>query len=533
MNSAVGVVLVHGIGNQRPGMLGHEMMMRLADGGTCAESIFSLPVDSRHTQVNGDILEVVPTHRLTVRGTQVQLREANWAPLSHPDNPPRLRLAPYVFRDFVETVSAAWYSSAIASAYRRLNRKASATRATILWGGVALIVTVLFLLAYFGQVPTDLTYGVLTGSLLLSGFYLMYRILRYRYLLLRHASRKRRIAALVLWLPIAYVAGFLQLVVLFASAEILIFLFFAVLVAVALDYVAYIPTQVFCALGWVFAKLRMKTTRRWVHRLGWVMIVLPVHTILQAVKATGNLISIFLTEPEARVRLATVRWFLGVYGWFLITAVFSEFLLLPLIMFFQGGVGEIMANLNAIIVLTVVYLLILKRSLPAVDLILDISNYHLASVKDRLPYYDAVEKAVTSLRETGCVEIHILAHSLGSVITYDWLCSNRSEDCPIATLHTIGSPLNKFWYIDHMRTRRLADKEGLASLPVRRWTNYWAYSDVISGFLARYGGPTAGISHKRLRRLGPAFVSHVRYWKNPVVLDSIREEVVVSAHTNT
>ncbi len=94
----------------------------------------------------------------------------------------------------------------------------------------------------------------------------------------------------------------------------------------------------------------------------------------------------------------------------------------------------------------------------------------------------------------------------------------------MTVLHTIGSPLNKFWYLDHARSARLTDRQGLPRLG-GRWTNYWAWSDIVSGFLARYGTNAGGVSNTRIRWLGLALFSHGRYWKNPVVLAGVRREI--------
>ncbi len=536
--SSIGVVLVHGIGNQRPGMLARQMAMRLADGGTHVESISHIPMPSRRKEIAGDIAEDNATYRITVCGASVQLREAHWAALSHPDNVPQLRLAPYIFRDLVDTVSAAWYLSATASAVRQLSRRASAARSMIVSGSFALVLSALLLLTVFVLDEADLAFGVLGLSLGLVGFYSTYRILRHKYLILRHASRKQRVARLALWFPLAYLAGILQILLLLISAEVLLFFFVLVLAALVLDYLAYIPVRILAELGSVLAKLRMKVISRWVHRLGWVMVILPVHTFLQAVKAAGNLVSIALTEKEMRPRAATVPWFVGVYVAFLLQVLFSEFLIVfPLTLILLDSEGETSVTSVFYVVLAIfllVYLVILKALLPTIDLILDIGNYHLASAKDRLAYYRPIEEAVTSLRATGSKEeIHILAHSLGTVITYDWLYSLAPKSYPIKSLHTIGSPLNKFWYLDHSRSRRRGDKDCLANLPGVRWTNYWAYSDFISGSLARYTSSSARISNKRLRWLGLAFVSHVRYWENLVVLDAIRDELAASPLART
>ena len=231
---------------------------------------------------------------------------------------------------------------------------------------------------------------------------------------------------------------------------------------------------------------------------------------------------------SAKAKTATVLWFFAVYVGFLVLLVFSEvlviFLVFPLLPVFSGQGSPTHTLYLVYAIVFGLYLILLKGLLPVIDLILDIGNYHLASDVDRRKYHERIEQAVESLLDSGCREIHILAHSLGSVITYDWP-SPRSDRYAVTVLHTIGSPLNKFWYIDHSRPRRHADREGLARRLGGRWTNYWAWSDVVSGLLARYGTSRGGVANTRLRWLGPVLLSHVRYWTNLVVFAGIRHEL--------
>ena len=95
----------------------------------------------------------------------------------------------------------------------------------------------------------------------------------------------------------------------------------------------------------------------------------------------------------------------------------------------------------------------------------------------------------------------------------------------MTVLHTIGSPLDKFWYIDHSHARRHSDQKGLENRISHVWINYWAYSDPVSGRLNHYDAPGLRVINKRLRWLGLPLLSHVRYWNESEVIDEMRNEI--------
>lgn len=106
IEAPVGLMVVHGIGNQRPGMLCTAMANRLADG-TSANGLTQVDEVKNDTSTSRVFDEPMPMCRISVRGVPVYIVEANWAPLSHPDNPPRMRLAPYIIRNYLDTVGSA------------------------------------------------------------------------------------------------------------------------------------------------------------------------------------------------------------------------------------------------------------------------------------------------------------------------------------------------------------------------------------------------------------------------------------------
>jgi hypothetical protein len=415
----------------------------------------------------------------------------------------------------------------------------------LIWGTLAIAITTLFVpwafvweyndeanLLLDSVANTFVLYSTLVG-LVANTFvlYSTYRRVRYVWLVRRHTSRVRRVGICAIYSPIAYLLAILQLLLFVLSANILLFMAILVMVAVAVAYILFPVAQLFVGLGRLAAACRMGGVRRWVHRLGWVMVVLPSHTLLQATKASGNLMSILFSEKQVKVKAIAACWLIGVYVGFLLVAGFAElWLIIPFLPFFS--VHDSAAFAITFLFCFGIYLLLLKILLTPIDLLLDIENYHIASMNDRGPYHQLVDEAVQALRGSGCTEIHIVAHSLGSVIVYDWLnrlnSTKHSPNLPLMALYTLGSPLNKFWYVDHARLRRLADLNLLAKFPACRWTNYWAFSDVVSGPSTRYKTPGAESRDKRIRWLGPVFASHVYYWTNAVVLTGIRNGIAKS-----
>ncbi len=68
----------------------------------------------------------------------------------------------------------------------------------------------------------------------------------------------------------------------------------------------------------------------------------------------------------------------------------------------------------------------------------------------------------------------------------------------------------------------------MAAIAAIRLRNDWAWSDVVSGPLTRYAGVPVRPADTRLRWLGPALASHVRYWGNAEVLDAVRKELATA-----
>ena len=194
MKSSVGIVLIHGIGRQRPGAIASEMSSFLNDQNPRTQADEDLKADS----------EGAPAiRRISCGGMPVGVCEANWAKLSDPDNPPEVRIDLSILRDFWDTVSVALSSSNIASSVRRLGHLKSPRRSLIAWGIGALIMTLVVIYGVqgdAGHIPQSgkiepLSWAIFTPGLLIAVYVIqsMIRIVKFRYYKLRHASRLRRV----------------------------------------------------------------------------------------------------------------------------------------------------------------------------------------------------------------------------------------------------------------------------------------------------------------------------------------------------
>ena len=121
-------------------------------------------------------------------------------------------------------------------------------------------------------------------------------------------------------------------------------------------------------------------------------------------------------------------------------------------------------------------------------------------------------------------DIYILAHSLGTVVSYHALTGigQPAGDPPYAPrrLFTIGSPLEKirfFWPWTVRRTRPSAH-------PEFRWTNFYHRMDAVSGSLRRFAA-WAPLENVRLTGGGGFLRSHVVYERSPEFLGMLTKEL--------
>ncbi len=136
-------------------------------------------------------------------------------------------------------------------------------------------------------------------------------------------------------------------------------------------------------------------------------------------------------------------------------------------------------------------------------------------------FYDQLLKA----QADGCETIHVVAHSLGTVVAYHALTglgfdagtrtdtdAIRSALAKVRRLYTIGSPLEKirfFW-------PRLTPAGAAFGTPAFQWDNFVSWFDPVAGTLKRFD-EWGKVSNHRL--LGGGFVrGHVVYEHSPVFL---------------
>ena len=172
----------------------------------------------------------------------------------------------------------------------------------------------------------------------------------------------------------------------------------------------------------------------------------------------------------------------------------------------------------------------------------------------------AAARAVYSQKEYD--KVIVVGHSLGSVIAYDALNMLILEDQSIGTTATgkyldvvnrtplfltFGSPLDKTAFVFAVQARGTSEaREALAgsvqpmiqdyALRPPRWINVWSPWDIISGPLDLYDLPRAlhdlpertlsqRVQNVRDRDATTLLIAHVEYWKNPLVVGTIYDEI--------
>ena len=130
-------------------------------------------------------------------------------------------------------------------------------------------------------------------------------------------------------------------------------------------------------------------------------------------------------------------------------------------------------------------------------------------------------------RRDGCTEIHVLAHSLGTVVVHQALARATSQGSSsanpmvqITRLYTIGCPLERirfFWpKLFEKRVDRTVVRKGRAIVEVGRslqWENFWSRSDAVSSRLSSFPGLSTPENYPA-KGLGGFFTAHVRYFGN-------------------
>ncbi len=136
------------------------------------------------------------------------------------------------------------------------------------------------------------------------------------------------------------------------------------------------------------------------------------------------------------------------------------------------------------------------------------------------------DDALRQAAHDGCSEIHVLAHSLGTVIAYHALAGLRGEAddgtsaarAAVTHIWTIGSPLDKVAFV----WPSLANLERPAALAKARWRNYSNPLDPVSGRLDRFA--SWGVVNQTVWA-GGLFRSHVIYEETRRFLRDLSEAI--------
>ncbi len=489
MNRRVGLLVMHGIGDQSPGSVAAPLASLYAEAG----------IKPYHVQ---DLCWSVENsdHTLLVA-------EANWSRISSPDNLPEIRLGIHILPRML---------SGVAEGYRTcfgLAKNLPSRPVPWIWVLLIYSLLILFLVSMASKGDQLARIAVIFGALL--SFPICFQLeglLR----LTKWWTMPFRVALALLLVPLVGV-----------------FLFtFAIWLptTVVLSGLIFIPTIVVWPLVQSIKELSkigaFGPIRIWVHRITWVVLVGPVQGFAQAAMSMCNIFSYSFTGPGSLVGkiltlyLGSTVFSLGI----LFVLIWLMAIASPLV-FSQDIYAYAPDWLSSVIWLLPfgIALVLVKFALPLIDLLLDVSRYHLASPEERKRYTKYAWDGIMCLRSLDCTEIHILAHSLGTVIVYDWLRKTPAgEKKDVLSLTTIGSPLNKFWYMDHSYQERIQDIEGSVVAGLT-WNNFYAWSDPVSSRLGKYG---TGIIEERLRWLGVWGVAHVNYWSNDKVAQTIRRHLV-------
>jgi hypothetical protein len=157
----------------------------------------------------------------------------------------------------------------------------------------------------------------------------------------------------------------------------------------------------------------------------------------------------------------------------------------------------------------------------------DVPHYMKSIVRGEGPGLEVLarfHRAMRAAQEDGCDEVHVLAHSLGTVVAYHALTGLARPEgeptCAPKRLYTIGSPLEKIRFFWPWTVRRVAPSVH----PDFCWTNFYHVMDAVSGRLKRF---QAWAPHHdvRLKGGGGLFRSHVVYERSPEFLGALTKEL--------
>lgn len=517
----VGLLIVHGIGNQAKGAISEVLKRGLQQIAQpdLVESERSKPGTRSKRETN---LKPAITTAL-IGNSEVVIAEGHWADLSDPDNPPAINSHTDIASNMLALIRAIWLFATygaclVPSTWFKVPSYLAATQ-LLLMPWVLFVIDIVW--SSGSREFLDYWQDITRVSIAVCGVYAGLYSWFGSSLSSRHYRLGRTLLNLLRGFFIAPLGGLAFLI------------FGAALLASLVYYASWFILFPYRWAGQLFQN-HLHAVALWTNRLAWSAIVLPAQIALQLVKSLSNLLVIF-TSLDFPVRVKTVAVarmpllimtlgpLLAIWG------VISAGQVAIAGLAFCGAFADwcphqyhlkgVTLSLSIVWELFLI-VVITKTLLPVVDLILDIGNYHLADGTRRNVIQDRVAAGYRQLKSLGCSEVHVLSHSLGSVISYDWLQSRSKTDMPVSSFHTIGSPIDKFWYIDH--SARHTDQEGKETgISVATWVNFWSPKDVISGPINHIDPVQTEMRNVRCVSLGPLFASHVYYWTNKAVLESL------------
>ena len=495
MNRRIGLLALHGIGDQKPGSVAEPLATLYADSDTKPYKVHNL------------------CWSVSTNGQTLLIAEANWSQNSSPDNLPEIRLATHIFHRMLDSVVEGFRGCFGLAKY--------VPRSTAPW--IWAILTLFYPLILFGpvflgvevkkEIHTFLFYFLIVGSLLFLPIFFRFT----ETLDIKKGILPLRvvISCLLTFLYLVFFSPF-SLILIMTSIFIILYIFLPTIVAWPLVQIIRKLSK-----SGAFGRITL-----WVHHITWLALIGPVQGLTQVAYSTWNILLYACIGPGSIVSRILIYYSVSFLVWplaitfsMLWIAGIASPIFISATLFFEGF--EFLPSFIWLLPLGIA-LVVAKFALPLVDLLLDVSRYHLASLEERKKYTKYARDGIMHLRSQGCTEIHILAHSLGTVIVYDWLRSTLDEERKdVLSLITIGSPLNKFWYIDHGYQERIQDIEGSVVAGLT-WHNFYAWSDPIASRLRKYG---AGIIEHRLRWLGIWGIAHVNYWTNDEVTSTVRKQL--------
>jgi hypothetical protein len=203
----VGLVVVHGIGNQKHGKLAFKIAKSLVaeEEGTGEQLI--KPSKSGASPMS-----------ILAGNIKILVDEAYWASLSHPDNRPRVILAKDLVSDYFQLITSAWNNSEISRAFRGNSFNRIKNMSMVSLGIIGLILSLFASMIFSEPSEPNIWFTAAIAAAIFSYvFFHTKRSLRYRWLRDRHLNLYKRISLFILWMPLAYFSSFLYLIAPFSK----------------------------------------------------------------------------------------------------------------------------------------------------------------------------------------------------------------------------------------------------------------------------------------------------------------------------